>query len=214
MMEQAVEVKSGSKLSVKDLTTTGMMIAIILLMSFTPLGYLRTAGLEVSLITIPVAIGAMIIGPKAGLLLGTVFGLTSFYQCFGMSPFGAALLGINPFLTFMVCVPTRALVGWLTGVIFQVIEKMDHSKTTSYFIGGFIAALLNTLLFMGALMLFFWNTEYIQSINASIGNLSVIAFVLTFVGVNGLLELPATCIVGGVVSKTLKKVLYKKIRSN
>lgn len=97
MMEQAVEVKIGSKLSVKDLTTTGMMIAIILLMSFTPLGYLRTAGLEVSLITIPVAIGAMIIGPKAGLLLGTVFGLTSFYQCFGMSPFGAALLGINPF---------------------------------------------------------------------------------------------------------------------
>lgn len=114
----------------------------------------------------------------------------------------------------MVCVPTRALVGWLTGVIFQAIEKMDHSKTTSYFIGGFIAALLNTLLFMGALMLFFWNTEYIQSINASIGNLNVIAFVLTFVGVNGLLELPATCIVGGVVSKTLKKVLYKKIRSN
>jgi len=214
MSEQAVAVKGGSRLSVKDLTTTGMMIAIILLMSFTPLGYLRTAGLEVSLITIPVAIGAMIIGPKAGLLLGTIFGLTSFYQRVGMSPFGAALLGINPLLTFIVCVPTRALVGWLTGVIFKGIEKMDTSKTACYFIGGFIAALLNTLLFMGALMLFFWNTEYIQSINASIGNLSIFAFVLAFVGVNGLLEIPATCIVGGAISKTLKKVLYKKIRSN
>ena len=214
MSEQAVAVKSGGKLSVKDLTTTGMMIGIILLMSFTPLGYLRTAGLEVSLITIPVAIGAMIIGPRAGLLLGTVFGLTSFYQCFGMSPFGAALLGINPFLTFLVCVPTRALMGWLTGVIFIGIEKLDRSKTVSFFIGGLIAAILNTLLFMGALLLFFWNTDYIQSINASIGNLSIFAFVLTFVGINGLLEMPATCIVGGVVSKTLKKVLYKKIRSN
>lgn len=214
MNEQAMAVKSGGKLSVKDLTTTGMMIGIILLMSFTPLGFLRTAGLEVSLITIPVAIGAMIIGPRAGLLLGTVFGLTSFYQCFGMSPFGAALLGINPFLTFLVCVPTRALMGWLTGILFKGIEKLDRSKTVCFFIGGLIAAILNTLLFMGALMLFFWNTDYIQSINASIGNLSIFAFVLTFVGVNGLLEMPATCIVGGVVSKTLKKVLYKKIRSN
>jgi len=214
MSEQAVAVRSGGRLSVQDLTTTGMMIGIILLMSFTPLGYLRTAGLEVSLITIPVAIGAMIIGPRAGLLLGTVFGLTSFYQCFGMSPFGAALLGINPFLTFLVCVPTRAIMGWLTGMLFIAVEKLDRSKTICFFIGGIIAALLNTVLFMGALMLFFWNTEYIQSINAGVGNLSIFAFVLTFVGVNGLLEMPATCIVGGVVSKTLRKVLYKKIRSN
>ncbi|WP_304507050.1 ECF transporter S component [Anaerotignum sp.] len=214
MSEQLVAMKNENRISAKELTTTGMMIAIILLMSFTPLGYLRTAGLEVSLITIPVAIGAMIIGPKAGLLLGAVFGLTSFYQCFGMSPFGAALLGINPFLTFLVCVPTRALMGWFTGLAFKGIEKLDRSKTVSFFIGGLLAALFNTVLFMGALMLFFWNTEFIQSINASIGNLSFFAFVLTFVGVNGLLEMPATCIVGGVVSKTLKKVLYKKIRSN
>ncbi len=214
MSEQAVATKSGDRLSVKDLTTTGMMIAIILLMSFTPLGYLRTAGLEVSLITIPVAIGAMVIGQRAGLLLGTVFGLTSFYQCFGMSPFGAALLGINPIFTFLVCVPTRALMGWLTGVIFQGLERVDRSKTVSFFIGGFVAALLNTVLFMGVLILLFWNTEFIQSINASVGNLQVFAFVLAFVGVNGLLEIPATCIVGGIVSKTLKKVLYKQIRSN
>ena len=214
MSEQAMAARGGDKLSVKDLTTTGMMIAIILLMSFTPLGYLRTAGLEVSLITIPVAIGAMIIGPRAGLLLGTVFGLTSFYQCFGMSPFGAALLGINPLYTFLVCVPTRALMGWLTGIIFKGVERLDRSKTTCFFIGGFIAAVLNTVLFMGALMLFFWNTEFIQSINVSVGNLNVFAFILTFVGVNGLLEVPATCIVGGAVSKTLKKILYKKSRSN
>lgn len=214
MSEQVVAMKNVNRISTKELTTTGMMIAIILLMSFTPLGYIRTAGLEVSLLTIPVAIGAMIIGPKAGLLLGTVFGLTSFYQCFGMSSFGAALLGINPFLTFLVCVPTRALMGWFTALAFKGIEKFDRSKTVSFFIGGFLAALFNTMLFMGALMLFFWNTEFIQSMNAGVGNLSVFAFVLAFVGVNGLLEVPATCIVGGVVSKTLKKVLYKKIRSN
>ena len=104
--------------------------------------------------------------------------------------------------------------GWLTGIIFKGLERIDRSKTICFFIGGCIAALLNTVLFMGALMLLFWNSEFIQSINASVGNLNVFAFILTFVGVNGLLEVPATCIVGGAVSKTLKKVLYKKIRSN
>ncbi len=41
-----------------------MMIAIILLMSFTPLGYLRTPGLSITLLTIPVAVGAIILGRK------------------------------------------------------------------------------------------------------------------------------------------------------
>ena len=44
-----------------------MMIAIILLMSFTPLGYLRTPGLSITLLTIPVAVGAIILGPRAEL---------------------------------------------------------------------------------------------------------------------------------------------------
>ena len=69
-----------------------ILIAVVLIMAFTPLGYLKTVGLEISLITIPVAIGAMVIGPLAGAVLGAVFGLTSFYQCFGMSQFGAMLL--------------------------------------------------------------------------------------------------------------------------
>lgn len=69
-----------SKMSVGELTSIGLMTAILIVMSFTPLGYFRTLGLSISLMMIPVAIGAMIIGPKAGLWLGLVFGATSFYQ--------------------------------------------------------------------------------------------------------------------------------------
>jgi len=182
-----------------------ILIAIVLLMSFTPIGYLRTAGLEVSLLTIPVVIGAMLLGPGAGAVLGAVFGLTSFWQCFGMSPFGATLLGINPVFTFLVCVPTRTLMGFLTGWLFQLIHKVDKSRTISYFIGGLIGAALNTLFFMGTLVLLFWNTDYIQGINESLGGLNVILFVGAFVGINGLLELPATCIAGGAVAKAVER---------
>lgn len=69
-----------------------ILIAIILVMAFTPLGYLKTAGLEITFIQVPVIVGAILMGPTAGAILGGVFGLTSFIQCFGLSAFGAALL--------------------------------------------------------------------------------------------------------------------------
>ena len=193
-----------------EMVQMAVLIAIILVMAFTSIGYIRTAGLSISIITIPVVIGAMIIGPKAGLILGTVFGLTSFYQCFGLDPFGATLLSINPFFTFMVCIPTRALMGWLVGVIFNALKKIDKTKIVCYFVGGLLGAFLNTLFFMGMLLLCFWNTEYIQGLNTSLfGGVNPLAFVLGFVGVNGLLEMPAACIGGGVISKALNKAFQR-----
>lgn len=181
-----------------------ILIAVVLIMAFTPLGYLKTIGIEISLITIPVAIGAMVIGPGAGAVLGAVFGATSYYQCFGMSQFGAMLLSISPLYTFLVCVPTRILSGYLAGVLFKGFIKADKSNTVCYFAGGFITAFLNTLFFMGTLVLFFWNTEYIQSLNAAGAN--VFMFVVAFVGINGVVEWIATTIIGGIVSKAVAKI--------
>ena len=117
-----------NKFSTKYLVEMALLVAIILLMAFTPIGYIKTAGLEITLIVVPVAVGAVTLGPTAGAILGGVFGITSFIQCFGMSQFGALLLGINPFLTFLVCVPTRILMGWLTGLIFAALYKSPAKK--------------------------------------------------------------------------------------
>ena len=200
---------SKKSLNAKELTTISILIAIVLIMAFTPLGYFRTAGLEISLITIPVVIGAMIGGPLTGAVLGGVFGITSFIQCFGFSPFGTVLLGINPVYTFLVCVPTRILVGYLTAIIFKAFKNLEKIKNVRYFICGFLGALLNTVFFMGTLILLFWNTEYIQSINSGFGGLSIIGFVIAFVGINGLLEMPLTCIIGGGISRAVAKALNK-----
>lgn len=181
-----------------------ILIAIVLIMAFTPLGYLKTAGLEISLLTIPVAVGAMVLGPAEGAVLGAVFGLTSFYQCFGISFLGTGLLNINPFLTFLVCVPTRILMGYLGGLCFKLLQKADKHNTICYFIGGFLTAFLNTLFFMTTLMLFFGNSEFIQSFNANGSN--ILIFVCLFVGINGVVEWIATCVAGGVVSKAVAKV--------
>ena len=67
-------------MTAKDLTALGLLTGILLVMSFTPLGYFHTFGLDISLMMIPVGIGAMLLGPKAGAWLGFIFGATSFYQ--------------------------------------------------------------------------------------------------------------------------------------
>ena len=87
----------------RKLVQMAILIAVMLILAFTPLGYLKVGAIEITFMTIPVVVGAIILGPAAGAVLGGVFGLTSFIQCFGMSAFGAALLNISPILTFLVC---------------------------------------------------------------------------------------------------------------
>lgn len=138
------------------LTEMGVLIAILLIMSFTPLGYLPVGAISVSLLTIPVVIGAIVLGPTAGAILGFIFGITSFVQCFGTDAFGTFLFSINPFYTFIMCVGARTLMGFLTGLIFKGLRKIDKTKVISYAITSLCGALLNTLLFCGLLLILFW----------------------------------------------------------
>lgn len=207
---QAETGKKG-RMAARELTTLGLLTGVLLLMSVTPLGYFHTFGLDISLMMVPVGIGAMLMGPKAGAWLGLVFGATSFYQSMtGSSAFSTMLFNINPFYTFLLCIPTRVLMGFLTGVIFKAAQKVDKKKTVCYFVGGFFAAFLNTLFFMGVLVICYWNTEFIQGINETLGGLNPLMFVVAFVGVNGALEMPSSCIVGGIVSKAVSRALYTK----
>ena len=193
--------------TILKLVQTAVLLAILLILNFTPLGYLKIGIFEISLLTIPVVIGAMIVGPASGAVLGLAFGVTSYLQCFGPSAFGTTLNNINPFAQFIVCVPTRVLMGWLTGVIFKGLKAVDKTKTVCYFASGLIGALLNTILFMGALVLFFWRSDYIQSMAQSAGAENIFAFIIAMVGLNGIVEMAASCIIGGGVSKVLSRVM-------
>lgn len=193
---------STTKFSTKYLVELALLVAIILLMAFTPIGYIKTAGLEITLIVVPVAVGAVTLGPTAGAILGGVFGLTSFIQCFGMSAFGTVLLGVNPFLTFLVCVPTRILDGWLTGLIYQGLRKTKIPAGASVTIANLCCPLLNTTFFMGTLV-----TLFAGAMREMYGMTKVIPFVAAFVGVNGVIEAVVCFAIGTAVSAALKKAL-------
>lgn len=200
---------SNRKFDTRYMVELAMMIAIILLMSFTPLGYLRTPGLSITLLTIPVAVGAIILGPKGGAICGLAFGATSFYMALnGSSAFAAMLLSINPFGTFFTCIVARVLEGWLTGLIFAALYKTSARKI-SYYVASLACPLLNTLFFMGFLCIFFYNTEYIQGIASGLGVTNPVLFVAAFVGFQGLIEAAICFVIGSIVSRALCAALKR-----
>ncbi|HHT65511.1 MAG: ECF transporter S component [Caldicoprobacterales bacterium] len=179
-----------------------ILAAIMLILTFTPLGYLKIGIIEITFMPIPVAVGAIILGPLAGAIMGVVFGATSFiHALLGLSPFGSALMTINPFYTFILTMVPRILMGWLTGLIFQKLYQKQRTKAISYGAASLSAALLNTILFLSALVLLFGNTEYFKDFQ---GNLTGLLLLMgTIFVTNGLVEAIATMIIGGAISRAL-----------
>ena len=192
------------KMETKRMVLLAVLMGILLLMSFTPLGYLNIGPLAVTLNMIPVAIGAIALGPSAGAVLGAVFGITSCLQCIGFggsSAMGAAMFGINPTLTWIQRFVPRLCAGWFVGWVYVQMKKLTKSGVIA-FIAGFLAAFMNTVLFMGALIGLFWNTDYLQDL---VNGQNVLVFVCTFVGINALVEMLASTVIVGSVCVALKK---------
>ncbi len=189
---------------------TALLAAIIFVMAFTPLGYFKTGGLSITLLPVPVIIGAIVMGPVTGAVLGLAFGMTSVIQCFGLEPFGTALMGINPIGTILTCLVPRTAMGFLTGVIFMALVRLDKKKLLSFAATSLIGALLNTVFFMTFLVLFFYNTDFLQKIITGMGTSGVLSFVLAFVGINGLIEAVACCVLAGAISKALYTVVARQ----
>ena len=193
------------KLSTKQLTVLGLMIAVLVLRSYTPLGYLNIGPLAITFNMIPVAIAAIACGPLGGAVLGAVFGLTSFGQCIGIggvSAMGATLFSISPVLAFIQRFVPRFLDGWLLGYLFRWLRKVTKNTTLTGYITGFLSAFLNTVFFMVALVVLFGNTEYVKNL---IGGRNIIVFICAFVGINAICEMISATILTGVISVALKK---------
>lgn len=193
-----------TKLGTKQLVLLGLLTAILLVMSYTPLGYLNIGPLAISFNVIPVALAAITLGPVGGAVVGGVFGITSFLQCIGVggsSAMGVILFDINPVLAFVQRFIPRVLDGLLIGFIFKGVRKVSNTYV-SCAVTGFCSAFFNTAFFMSALVLLFGNTEYVQGL---MGGKNFIVFICTFVGINAVCEMLASTLISGAVGAALYK---------
>ena len=196
---------------IQKMTITAVLSALILLMTFTGFGYIPIGPLKLTLNVLPVAVGAVLLGPKSGLFLGGVFGLSSFLTCFGIDAFGAILLSLNPFSAFVVCMIPRLLCGWLPALIYKFLKKYDKKNLIAPAVACISTAIINTLLFLGFLWICFGNDIQTNEdiINMMGGNVinSFAALTIVMAGVNAIIESLTAFILGTAIIKALNHIM-------
>lgn len=180
--------KTTTSAKTTKMAHTAILIAIIMVLGVTPIGYLSVSAISMSFITIPVAIGAMMLGAKTGALLGAFFGLSSFLVALNImpqpDPIGIVLMSISPILTFILCMVPRIIVGWLTGLIFEKLRNTKMEMPLVRIIASISAPVLNTILFCSTLILLFGNTEWSEGL----GMVRMIPVLIGVVWLNGVIE--------------------------
>ena len=169
---------NNNKTNVRFLAQLGLLAAIEIVMKLIGLGSVPVGPLYMSFLTVPIAVGAMTMGPAAGAILGAVFGLVSFKDALSGLGMTGVFFQISPLNTFVLCVVMRVLMGFCVGLIFKALRLIDRRGGWSYFIGALSAPLLNTLM-----------------------------FVVLLVGVQGLIEAIVCCAAGGVITRAVSSFL-------
>ncbi len=181
-----------------------ILTVLIIVMSLTPLGYLKMPRASITFLPVLVVIGAVQYGPLCGLYLGTVFGISSFVHCFDSSyAFGQTFIHISVPLSLLVCIIPRALMGLSCGLIHRLFSR-NTSPVFANIISSFSGGFLNTVFFVAALLIAFYSSDYIQSLGSNFTQI-----VRTLITYNAYIEWIVCTFVGTLVP-CIKSSLAKK----
>lgn len=191
----------NTRIKTQTMVYYGMIIAIIILMSVVPfLGFIQIPPIAITLVHIPVIIGAMLFGWRAGTLFGLVFGLSSLFVA--MTRGGAAdLLFINP----LISVVPRIIFGALVYPIYKFFEKIQASEGLAIGITAFVASFVHSVLVL-AMIFAVLNVQAKGGAFDSVIFQQILAALLT---VNVTLE----AVVSTVVALPLVKAIRKSMRN-
>lgn len=195
---------------VHQITRMAILVAIIFLLAFTPLGYLTIGPIAATTIQMPVIVGAVMMGPVSGAVLGFFFGLSAIIKVLtmpGADPFATLALAHSPFAYLVVCLGARILMGWLSGLLAELLRKAPALRgklsAVSYAITGFVGSALNTVFYLG--LLWALCAEVISSFYGV--DLSGVGALVTGTAyAAGIPEAIVSCVVVAAVCKALERL--------
>lgn len=197
----------NKKQNIFRLTLVSLFIAVMAVMNFTPLGYITTGAFSITLMTIPVALGAACGGMWGGAVLGTVFGLTSFLQAFGIGfmidPMAATLFNENPFYYTVTCFVPRILAGLLSGLVIFLFEKGRKMSIFKFALAATVVPIINTFGFLGFYMTFYSGT--------AVGGDLIMSIITAALTLNFLVEFSVTLFASAIINRTVY-FFVKKLR--
>ena len=206
----------SKKMDVRLMAQIALLAAIMIVMAFTPLGYIPLPFMNATTMHIPVIVGACLLGPKAGGVLGGLFGITSVVKAtiqpnitsFVFTPFYSSSPEFSGnWMSLIVAILPRILIGVVAGLVFQGLVKLIRNQTVSLAVAGVLGAMTNTIGVMGLIYLLFG--EQYAAAGGTDPSL-LLGVILGVVCTNGIVE----AIIAGVLTAAVCKALLAAFRKS
>jgi uncharacterized membrane protein len=199
--------------STRKMILSALLGAIILLLNFTPFGYIQLPVIKATIIHVPVIIGSILLGPSIGAGLGVVFGLTSLYNntfaptllSFAFSP-AIPIPGTDrgSFAALIVAFLPRILVGVLPYYAYKLLNKLlkEKGRMFSLSLCGIVGSMTNTILVMN-LIYFLFRDAYSKANHIAVD--TVYKTVLAIIFANGIPEAVVAAVITAAVCRALQR---------
>ena len=196
------------------MVSVALMAAIVIVLANTPLGMIQLPIIKATTVHIPVILGAILLGPGAGAILGAVFGICSLVSntmaptllSFAFSPF-LSTTGIPGALkAIWISVGCRILIGVVAGWLWVLFKKIKLNQFIALPIVGFVGSMVNTVTVMGSIY-FLFAQQYAEAKEVALT--AVFGLVMGTVTASGIPEAIAAAILVLALGKVLVVVFRK-----
>ena len=191
-----------------------MLCGVLLVMGMTGIGFIPLPVIKATTMHIPVILGAVLLGPKAGAVLGALFGMCSIWAntttpgllSFAFSPFMTTegLIGVAKSL--WIALGCRILFGLIAGWLWKFFGKIFKKEYISLPLTAATATLCHTLLVMGSIY-FLLAQQYAAVKNVAIS--AVFGLIMGTITASGIPEAIVAAILVTVIGKTLLHMMLR-----
>ena len=194
------------------MATLAMLCGVLLVMGMTGIGFIPLPVIKATTMHIPVILGAILLGPAAGAVLGAVFGLCSIWAntvtpgllSFAFSPFMTTEGFLGILKSLWIALGCRILLGVIAGWLWKLLRKVFHKDYLALPITAAIATLCHTVLVMGSIYLLLAQ-QYAAAKNVAFS--AVFGLIIGTVTASGIPEAIAAAILVTVIGKALIRVM-------
>lgn len=139
---------------VRQMTGTALLMALVVVLQMVGSAIPPVGGFTISLVLIPIVLGAALYGPKTGALLGATFGIVVVVGCItGTDVGGAMVFQANPVLCVLVVLTKGVLAGWLSGLTYTLLK--GKNPVMAMLFAAAVCPVVNTGTFILCMATFF-----------------------------------------------------------
>ena len=196
------------------MVSVALMAAIVIVLANTPLGMIQLPVIKATTVHIPVIIGAILLGPWAGAILGAVFGVCSLISntmaptllSFAFSPFMSTTGIPGALKAIWISVGCHTLIGVIAGWLWIALEKIKMNHLAALPIVGFAGSMVNTVAVMGSIYILFAQ-QYAEAREVAVS--AVWGLIIGTVTASGIPEAIAASILVLALGKALIQVFRR-----